>query len=386
MAEIRLDNLTKRFGDVIAINNINLEVKDHEFMIILGPTGAGKTTTLRCIAGLEKPDKGEIYIDGQPINDLTPAQRDVAFVFQEHILYPHLTVYENLAFPLKPRRISKEEIDKAVRRVAATLHIEHLLGRKPNTLSGGETQRVGLGRAMVRHPRLFLMDEPLTNLDAKLRSEMRAELKLRHRELGVTTLYVTHDQVEAMSMADRVAVLNDGAFQQIGSPMDIYNHPANIFVAEFVGNPKMNLLNCTFEEKDTAFLNVEFTDVSIELSNHQKQEIKENAAGRELVFGIRAEDISLQETETPKSVQTFRLSAVGLSSLRIETEVYVIEPLGAYNIIDLRLSENPDARKDIILKAKTPPTFRPKIGEKIWMGFNHERMHIFDGITGKAIT
>ncbi|HIE29898.1 TPA: ABC transporter ATP-binding protein, partial [Candidatus Poribacteria bacterium] len=283
MAEIKLENLTKRFGDVVAINDINLEVKDHEFMIILGPTGAGKTTTLRCIAGLEKPDEGEIYIDGQLVNDLTPAQRDVAFVFQEHILYPHLTVYENLAFPLKPRRMSKEEIDKIVRQVAATLHIEHLLERNPNTLSGGETQRVGLGRAMVRHPRLFLMDEPLTNLDAKLRSEMRAELKWRHQQLGITTLYVTHDQVEAMSMADRVAVLNEGVLQQIGSPMDIYNRPANIFVAGFVGNPKMNLLNCTFEEKDKAFLKVEFTDVNIYISNHQKREIKENATGRELV-------------------------------------------------------------------------------------------------------
>jgi multiple sugar transport system ATP-binding protein len=371
MAEIKLENLTKRFGDVIAINDISLEVKDHEFMIILGPTGAGKTTTLRCIAGLEEPDEGNIYIDGQLVNDFTPAQRDVAFVFQEHILYPHLTVYENLAFPLKPRRMPKGEIDKIVRGVATTLHIDHLLERKPNTLSGGETQRVGLGRAMVRQPRLFLMDEPLTNLDAKLRSEMRAELKWRHRELGITTLYVTHDQVEAMSMADRVAVLNEGVLQQIGSPMDIYNRPANIFVAGFVGNPKMNLLNCNFEEKDTTFLNVEFTNIGIEISNHKKQKIRENATGRELVFGIRAEDISVQNKETPQFFQT---------------EVYVIEPLGAYNIIDLRVGKNPNTGEDILLKAKTPPTFSPKIGEKVWMGFNRERIHIFDRTTGKTIT
>jgi multiple sugar transport system ATP-binding protein len=382
MAEIKLENITKRFGDVIAIDNINLEVKDHEFMIILGPTGAGKTTTLRCIAGLEKPDEGNIYIDGQLVNDLTPAQRDVAFVFQEHILYPHLTVYENLAFPLKPRRTPKEEIDKIVRGVATTLHIEHLLDRKPNTLSGGETQRVGLGRAMVRCPRLFLMDEPLSNLDAKLRSEMRAELKWRHRELGITTLYVTHDQVEAMSMGDRVAVLNNGVIQQIGSPIDIYNHPANIFVAGFVGSPKMNLLDCAFEksprpplikgeDKDTAFLNLEFTNVNIDISNQNKQKIKETVAGHELVFGIRAEDVLVEREEKPEFVPT---------------EVYVIEPLGAYNIIDLRLSKNPRTGEDIILKAKTPPTFKPEIGEKVWMGFNHERMHIFDGTTEKAIT
>ncbi|MBM3235750.1 ABC transporter ATP-binding protein [Candidatus Poribacteria bacterium] len=391
MAEIKLENLTKCFGDVVAIDNINLEVKNHEFMIILGPTGAGKTTTLRCIAGLEKPDEGKVYINGQLVNDFTPAQRDVAFVFQEHILYPHLTVYENLAFPLKPRRMSKEEIDKIVKVVAETLHIEHLLERKPNTLSGGETQRVGLGRAMVRKPRLFLMDEPLTNLDAKLRSEMRAELKWRHRELSITTLYVTHDQVEAMSMGDRVAVLNNGVIQQIGSPMDIYNRPVNIFVAGFVGNPKMNLLNCNFEKsprpplikgekkdtvikgekKDTAFLKLEFTNISIDISNHQKQKIKENAIGRELVFGIRVEDISVQKIEAPEFVQT---------------EVYVIEPLGAYNIIDLSIGKNPDTGKNIILKAKTPPTFRPEIGEKVWMGFNRERIHVFDRTTGKMIT
>jgi len=371
MAEIKLENLTKRFGDVVAIANINLEVKDHEFMIILGPTDAGKTTTLRCIAGLEKPDEGNIYIDGQLINELTPAQRDVAFVFQEHILYPHLTVYENMAFPLKPRRMSKEEIDKVVREIAATLHIEHLLERKPNNLSGGEAQRVGLGRAMVRSPRLFLMDEPLSNLDAKIRSEMRAELKWRHQELGITTLYVTHDQVEAMSMGDRVAVLNDGVIQQIGSPMDIYNHPENIFVAGFVGNPKMNLLNSTFEAGNMTSLNVEFTNVNIDISNQNKSKIEENATGRELVFGIRGEDVFVKREETLGFMQT---------------EVYVIEPLGAYNIVDLRLGKNPNTGKDIILKAKTPPAFSPGIGEKVWMGFDYEKMHIFDRITEAAIS
>ncbi|MBC8231160.1 ABC transporter ATP-binding protein [bacterium] len=371
MAEIKLENLTKRFGDVVAIDNINLEVKDHEFMIILGPTDAGKTTTLRCIAGLEKPDEGNIYIDRQLVNDFTPAQRDVAFVFQEHILYPHLTVYENMAFPLKPRRMSREEIDKIVREVAGTLHIEHLLDRNPSALSGGEAQRVSLGRAMVRRPRLFLMDEPLSNLDAKLRSEMRAELKWRHQELGITTLYVTHDQVEAMSMGDRVAVLNDGVIQQIGSPMDIYNHPTNVFVAGFVGSPKMNLLDCTFEEKDTAFLNVEFTDVNINISNQNKQKIRENVTKRELVFGIRAENVFVEREEKPEFVQT---------------EVYVIEALGAYNIVDLRLGQNPDSGKNIILKAKTPSTFRPEIGEKVWIGFNHERTYVFDRTTGKTIT
>ena len=208
-------------------------MKDEEFFVLLGQTGAGKTTTLRCIAGLDKPEEGSIYLDDVSLNDKTPAERDVAFVFQSHILYPHLSVYENMAFPLHPRKLSGEEIDRRVKDIAQMLHIEHLLMRNPNQLSGGETQRVGLGRAMVRRPQVFLMDEPISNLDAKLRTEMRVEIRWRQRELGTTTFYVTHDQVEAMSMADRIAVLDAGKIQQLGTPSQIYNHPTNLFVAGF---------------------------------------------------------------------------------------------------------------------------------------------------------
>ena len=244
MPTVQLENLTKRFDDIIALDGINLDIRDQEFFVLLGQTGAGKTTTLRCIAGLDLPENGAIYLDNQQINHLTPAERDVAFVFQAHILYPHLTVYENMAFPLHPRGLSEDEISSRVTEIASMLHIEHLLQRKPNQLSGGETQRVGLGRAMVRRPQLFLMDEPISNLDAKLRTEMRAEIKWRQRQLETTTLYVTHDQIEAMSMADRVAVLEEGRVQQVGTPTEIYDHPANLFVAGFIGNPSMNLIPC----------------------------------------------------------------------------------------------------------------------------------------------
>ena len=244
MATVKLENITKRFGELIALDDITLDIQDQEFFVLLGQTGAGKTTTLRCIAGLDKQEEGSIYLDGVSVDDKTPAERDVAFVFQSHILYPHLSVYENMAFPLHPRKLSAEEIDRRVRDIAQMLHIEHLLMRTPNQLSGGETQRVGLGRAMVRRPQVFLMDEPISNLDAKLRTEMRAEIRWRQRELGTTTFYVTHDQIEAMSMADRIAILEAGRIQQLGTPSDIYNQPANLFVAGFIGNPSMNCIPC----------------------------------------------------------------------------------------------------------------------------------------------
>lgn len=249
MAEVRVENLVKRFEDVVAVNDISLEVKDGEFVVLLGPTGCGKTTTLRCIAGLETPDSGEIYIDGRPVTKLSPAERDIAFVFQTFALYPHMRVYDNIAFPLKAVKLPKEEIDKRVREVAEILRISHLLSRRPGKLSGGEMQRVALGRAMVRRPKVFLMDEPLTSLDAKLRAEMRAELKRLQTDQNATTIYVTHDQLEAMSMGDRIAVMDAGKILQIGTPMDVYNHPENLFVAGFIGTPEMNMIPCEFVGK-----------------------------------------------------------------------------------------------------------------------------------------
>ena len=242
MAHLKLEHLTKRFGTVTAVNDLTLEIADREFLVLLGPSGAGKTTTLRCVAGLEAPDSGQVFFDGQAMAGVSPAERDVALVFQTYALYPRKTVFQNIAFPLQARHLGQTDIERQVRQVAGQLHIEHLLQRRPAQLSGGEQQRVALGRAMVRQPRVFLMDEPLTNLDFKLRVEMRTELNHLHHELNTTWFYVTNDQVEAMSMADRIAVLNKGTLQQVGTPRQVYDQPVNQFVAGFVGNPRMNFL------------------------------------------------------------------------------------------------------------------------------------------------
>ncbi|MDE0297256.1 MAG: ABC transporter ATP-binding protein [Candidatus Poribacteria bacterium] len=370
MASVKLENLTKRFDDVIALDGINLDIVDHEFFVLLGQTGAGKTTALRCVAGLERADGGAIFFDGQQVDEYTPAERDVAFVFQSHILYPHLTVYENMAFPLHPRKLSADEIDARVREIAAMLHIEPLLGRKPSQLSGGETQRVGLGRAMVRRPKLFLMDEPISNLDAKLRSEMRAEIKWRQRQLGTTMLYVTHDQIEAMSMADRVAVLEAGRIHQIGTPMDIYNSPVNLFVAGFIGNPSMNLLPCDLvadRDRLTGRLtrNVQFgiTDAAI------VHGLSESAGNGRVVFGVRPEDVIVSQQAMPDA---------------IALEVYGFEPLGAETIVELIIGKN-EKSANLILRASAPATLNVNIGQTLNMKFVPDRLHFFNQETGEAI-
>ena len=369
MTSIKLENLTKRFGGVTALDNINLGVADQEFFVLLGQTGAGKTTALRCVAGLERPDEGEIFFDSRRIDNLTPAERDVAFVFQSHILYPHLTVYENMAFPLHPRKLPAGEIEKRVKEVAGMLHIEPLLERKPGQLSGGETQRVGLGRAMVRRPRLFLMDEPISNLDAKLRSEMRAEIKWRHRQLGTTMMYVTHDQIEAMSMADRVAVLDEGRIQQIGKPMDIYNSPANIFVAGFVGNPSMNLLPCDLFA-DGNRLNGRLTgSVQFEITDAETVHELTKSADVRVVLGVRPEDVIVGHAAMPKS------KAV---------EVFSFEPLGAETIVELIIGIN-EHGGNLILRARASAALRVEIGQTVNMAFVPERLHFFDPDTGYAI-
>ncbi|MBO3768814.1 MAG: ABC transporter ATP-binding protein, partial [Candidatus Brockarchaeota archaeon] len=242
MTRVVFKNVTKKYGNYIAVNNVSFEVEHKEFAVLLGPSGSGKTTILKLISGLEFPDKGEIWIGDRIVNKLPPKDRDVAMVFQNYALYPHKTVYENLAFPLKIRHVPKDEIDKRVKSIAKLLGIDRLLERKPGQLSGGEQQRVALGRALIREPKVWLLDEPLSNLDAKLRTYMRAELKKLQRELGITTIYVTHDQVEAMTLADKLIVLNEGVVQQIGSPRELYEKPANVFVATFIGSPPMNIM------------------------------------------------------------------------------------------------------------------------------------------------
>lgn len=365
MADVRVENLTKNFGEVIAVNNLSLEVKDREFMVFLGPSGCGKTTTLRAIAGLEMPDSGDIYIDNVRVNDLPPADRDVAFVFQFYALYPHKTVYDNMAFPLKAVKTPKPEIEARIKEVSAILRIEKLLSRTPAKLSGGEMQRVALGRAMVRRPKVFLMDEPLTNLDAKLRSEMRAELKRLQRDIGATTVYVTHDQLEAMSMGDKIAVINEGLVQQIGSPAEVYDHPASLFVAGFVGSPTMNFLDCNYaQENGKSFLVEKNNDFKLEIQNSLGNLIQQNASGPELILGIRSEDIFVRDESDPET---------------ISAEVYIVEPLGSENIIDLKIGQN-------LIKAKTLPTINPGIGQTVQMWFNKDRMHVFDKVTKKAIS
>lgn len=295
MADIRIDRVTKRFGDVTAVNSLDLAIKDGEFVVLLGPTGSGKTTTLRLVAGLEKPDEGRIVIDGTDVTKAQPAERDVSFVFQQYSLYPHYTVYQNLAFPLKSPLLkwSKQEIDVRVREVAGMLHIEHKLKNKATELSGGEMQRVAIGRALVRRPAVYLMDEPLSSLDAKLRAELRVELKRISVELGATILYVTHDNVEAMTMADRIGVLNHGRLEQIATPRDIYQQPDSVYVAQRLSSPPLNLV-------DPSLFGIE------------------TPAGTEKV-GVRPEDITIDQPSGVEGSTTLveRLGAETVAVLQV---------------------------------------------------------------------
>lgn len=370
MAEIKLEHVTKRFGDVVAVNDMNLEIHDQEFVVFLGPSGCGKTTTLRAIAGLESPDEGDIFIDGNRVNTLSPADRDIAFVFQFYALYPHLTVYDNIAFPLKAVKASKSEIQERVKEVAAVLQIQAMLDRKPSHLSGGEMQRVALGRAMVRRPKAFLMDEPMSNLDAKLRVDMRTELKRLQHRLGATTIFVTHDQVEALSMADRIVIMHQGSLQQVGTPQEVYSQPQTVFVAQFMGSPSMNLIRGTLRSEfalnpdssggDIPSLHLTHTDVWIQLSTEQLSRIGQL---EEFIFGVRPEHISVSKEPIEKG---------------FTAAVHLVEALGSVNIIDILLGENSETGDLIILRARTHPAFRPDVGQPIWFDFKSERVHLFD--------
>ena len=364
MSKVKVVNLVKKFDKTIAVNGISFDVKDGEFIVLLGPSGCGKTTTLRCIAGLETPDEGEIYIDDKLVNDLPPKDRDVAMVFQSYALYPHMTVYGNLSFPLKMRKLPKDEIDKKVKEVAKLLNIDHLLDRKPRQLSGGEMQRVALGRALVRTPRVFLMDEPLSNLDAKLRVYMRAELKKLQRDLKITTIYVTHDQAEAMAMADRIAVMNKGKILQYSEPHDVYEKPANIFVAGFIGSPPMNFIKASILEKDSKII-LDAGFFQYELGRDLGEIVKRGASGSEIIIGFRPEHMLLSRERQANSV--------------FQADVYVIEPMGSRIIVDLKAGE-------YLLKAVAPPTAEiPPPGQKVWVGFSVERLHVFDAKTEKTL-
>ncbi len=316
MGSVRLDRITKVFPPkTVAVNDVSLEVSDGEFFTLLGPSGCGKTTTLRIIAGLEKPTRGRVYIDGVDVTDLPPRKRDVAMVFQTYALYPHMKVYDNIAFPLKLRKLPKDEIDRRVKEVAELLRIKELLDRYPKQLSGGQQQRVALARALVRKPKVWLMDEPLSNLDALLRVRMRAELKRLQKELGITTIYVTHDQVEAMSMADKIAVMNAGRVLQVGTPAEIYGRPKTLFVAGFIGTPPMNFLRVEFREEGGRYL-LKGREFSLELPSELGELVGGKVpSGGELVMGVRPEHIEIAEGSEREGT--------------ILAEVYVVEPLGS---------------------------------------------------------
>lgn len=371
MAQIILENIEKRFGDVIAVKDFNLVIEDQEFVVFLGPSGCGKTTTLRIIAGLEHPEKGNIFIDGQRVNGFRPADRDIAFVFQFYALYPHLRVYDNIAFPLKAVKIAKPEIDTRVKKVADILQITEMLDRKPSVLSGGEMQRVALARAMVRQPKAYLLDEPMANLDAKLRIDTRAEIKRLQHEIGATTVFVTHDQIEAMSLADRIAVMHQGELQQVGTPHEVYNKPQSLFVAGFMGSPTMNLLESELSShQDKTTLELNHTNVQLELSPKQQELIDKNSPKNGCVLGIRPEHISA--TKEP----------IGR---KISADVHLIEPLGSVNILDLLIGRHAESQEPILLRVRTHPTFIVDVGETIWLDFDADQMHLFDKNTEQAI-
>ncbi|MCD6502938.1 MAG: ABC transporter ATP-binding protein [Euryarchaeota archaeon] len=374
MAEVRLVSVTKNFGKVVAVDDLTLEIKDGEFFVLLGPSGCGKTTTLRMIAGLEEPTKGEIYIGdtlvASPEKDVfvPPKERDIAMVFQNYALYPHMTVYENIAFPLKIRKVPENEIRKKVKEVAELLGIDDLLNRKPRELSGGQRQRVALGRAIIRHPKVFLMDEPLSNLDAKLRVRMRSELKRLQRTLGVTTIYVTHDQVEAMTMGDKIAILNNGRLQQVGSPDDVYNKPKNLFVAGFIGSPPMNFVDATLVEKDNNIW-IDFGDFRLKLPDDMAEVIRSsNYVGKEVIFGIRPEDIY------DALFAQVKIPGENMVKGRID----IVEPLGNVNIVHFTIGR-------VHFVGQFSRESKVREGMQMDIVFDMTKIHIFDKKTEEAI-
>ena len=360
LAKVVIKQLTKRFGKVVAVNKLDLEAKDKEFVVLLGPSGCGKTTVLRCIAGLETPDEGEIYIGDRLVNTLEPKERDVAMVFQTYALYPHMTVFQNLAFPLENAKVPKEQIKEKVEETAKLLRIENLLNRRPKQLSGGQRQRVALGRAMVREPQVFLMDEPLSNLDAKLRVYMRAELKKLQKDVGITTIYVTHDQVEAMTMGDKVAILNEGTLQQFGHASQIYFHPVNVFVAGFIGTPPINFFDCNLiKEAPPAFDTGEF---KYPVPDYLLKKAK--VWPSLLVLGVRPQDVIVHT----------KAKGEGL----IKTKLEIDEPLGDRQVFDLRVG-------DYLVKALVSPDFKAALGDELWIEFPNDKIYVFDKKTGQAL-
>jgi multiple sugar transport system ATP-binding protein len=362
MATVTFDHMYKRYGeDVVAVNDLNLQIGDGEFICLVGPSGCGKTTALRCVAGLEEISDGELRIGDRVVNNVAPKDRDIAMVFQSYALYPHMSVYDNLAFGLKLRKINKQDIDRRVKEAAGILGLERFLDRKPRALSGGQRQRVALGRAIVREPAVFLMDEPLSNLDAKLRVQTRAEIARLHQRLGTTTIYVTHDQVEAMTMGDRIAVMRDGILQQVGSPQELYDHPVNIFVAGFIGSPAMNFATAKSEGKDLMF-----GGARLELSGEQAKAADSRPDGANVLIGFRPEHIELANGTT------------GGNAVRFPAKVDVVEYLGNEELIHAQAEGN-----EIV--ALLPSDKKLDVGETVNFAVPMEKLHIFDPDSEKTL-
>ncbi len=366
MASVTYEHVTKRFGDVVAVNDLNISIADREFLVFVGPSGCGKTTSLRMLAGLEEVTEGNIYIGDRIVNDVPPKDRDIAMVFQSYALYPHMSVYDNMAFGLKLRRVPKDEIDRRVREAARRLGIESLLDRKPKQLSGGQRQRVAVGRAIVRNPAVFLMDEPLSNLDAKLRVQARAEISKLHMQLGTTFIYVTHDQVEAMTMGTRIAVMKDGVLQQVDTPQVLYERPDNVFVAGFIGSPSMNFFDATITGSGND-LYVDTGAFRVRIPENKVAPYKPHL-GKQVIFGIRPEDIHDPEYAPP-----------GIHQAIVESKVDVVELMGNEVILYMLTADNQP------FLARVDPRTKARVGNTMGLAFNMDNMHIFDKQTEKAI-
>jgi multiple sugar transport system ATP-binding protein len=365
MASVTFEHVTKRFGDVVAVNDLNIAINDREFLVFVGPSGCGKTTSLRMLAGLEEITEGNIYIGDRVVNDVPPKDRDIAMVFQSYALYPHMSVYDNMAFGLKLRRVPKAEIDRRVKEAAKRLGIESLLDRKPKQLSGGQRQRVAVGRAIVRNPAVFLMDEPLSNLDAKLRVQARAEISKLHMQLGTTFIYVTHDQVEAMTMGTRIAVMKDGLLQQVDTPQNLYDRPDNVFVAGFMGSPSMNFFDATITGNDgEMYIDTGVFRLKVPA---ERQDPYKGYKGKQIIFGLRPENIHDPEFAPP-----------GIHQALVESKVDVTELMGNEVILYLNA-------KDKTFLARVDPRSKMRVGNTIGIAFDMDRFHIFDKQTEKAV-
>ncbi len=365
MAKVMLEQIVKQFGNVVAVNNVSLEIPDKQFTVLVGPSGCGKTTCLRLIAGLEEATSGNIYIGDRVVNDVAPKDRDIAMVFQNYALYPHMSVYDNMAFGLRLRKYPRAEIDRRVKEAAEMLGIQELLHRKPKQLSGGQRQRVALGRAIVREPQVFLMDEPLSNLDAKLRVQTRAEIKKLHARLRTTTIYVTHDQVEAMTMGDQIVVMKDGLVQQVDNPLHLYDQPVNLFVAGFIGSPAMNFIEAKLAKQDGKL----FVDGGVFRAEVPPESVPKLAdwAGRPIIFGIRPEDVY---------DRAFVSDHGSASALRANVDVH--EPLGSDIILYLTAGEHS-------IVARVDARSQARMGQMTEVVLDMKKMHVFNPETHMAI-